>query len=208
MFKWTSILLTIIIFNGDFFFTRENKNSEWQLSKSKKQISVYTRHVNYSDYKEFKAAMNVKSNPEAIITLLRKINDYKIWLPDCLESKKLNNTNSTDQINYVLTDVPWPFEDRDIVYQFTVVETNSKSKQITILIENIPDYIPVKKNIVRIPKSAGFWTIIPISDNLTKVEYQMHVEPGGYVPAWLANLKLVDTPFTFLYNLREQIEKK
>ncbi len=59
---------------------------------------------------------------------------------------------------------------------------------------------------VRIPKSTGFWTITPISENQTKLEYQMHVEPGGYVPAWLANLKIVDTPFTFLYNLREHIE--
>ena len=54
----------------------------------------------------------------------------------------------------------------------------------------------------------GFWKLTPIAENKTKVEYQMHVEPGGYVPAWLANMKIVDTPYTFMYNLREQVEKQ
>jgi hypothetical protein len=84
---------------------------------------------------------------------------------------------------------------------------SQEQNTITILIDNLPKYIPMNESIVRIPKSKGFWTITPIKENLTKVEYQMHVEPGGFVPAWLANLKLVDTPFSFLYNLREQIEK-
>jgi len=206
MIKLKSLLLAIIIFNTYLFLIGENVKSEWQLSKSEKQISVYTRQVNYSDYKEFKAVMSVKSSPEAIITLLRNIEDYERWLPDCLESKILNKTSDNHQINYILMDIPWPFENRDFVYQFTLDSINLKFEPLKILIENKPTYIPRKKNIVRIPTSAGFWNITPISENLTKVEYQMHVEPGGYIPAWLANLKLVDTPFTFLYNLRDQIE--
>jgi len=195
------------MFNADLIVNTDDKNFEWQLSKSEKQISIYTRRVDYSDYKEFKGEMIVRSTPEFLVSFLQNINEFKEWLPDCLESKKLVQINSTDQINYILTDVPWPFEDRDIVYQFVIINMNSELKPIKILIENIPNYIPLKENIVRIPKSKGSWTITSLNKNLTKVEYQMHVEPGGYVPAWLANLKLVDTPFSFLYNLREQIEK-
>jgi ribosome-associated toxin RatA of RatAB toxin-antitoxin module len=207
MIKLAAILITSIIFNTDLIINTDEKNLEWQLSKSENQICIYTRQVDYSDYKEFKGEMIVNSNPDFIVSFLQNINAFKEWLPDCLESKKLIQINDTDQINYILTDVPWPFEDRDIVYKFAIINVSQEQNTITILIDNLPKYIPMNESIVRIPKSKGFWTITPIKENLTKVEYQMHVEPGGFVPAWLANLKLVDTPFSFLYNLREQIEK-
>lgn len=207
MIKCLSLILTYVCINAGFFLNHETENTDWQLSKSKNQISVYTRKVDYSNYKEFRAEMTVTSKPEAIVTFLQNIDGYKEWLPDCLESRKLDQTSTTEQINYLVTDVPWPYDDRDLVYQFTVVAMDFKSGQLKILIENRPEYIPASKKIIRIPKSVGFWKLTPIAENKTKVEYQMHVEPGGYVPAWLANMKIVDTPYTFMYNLREQVEK-
>lgn len=207
MIKCLSLILTYVGINVDFFLNHEIENTDWQLSKSKNQISVYTRKVDYSNYKEFRAEMTVTSKPETIVTFLQNIDGYKEWLPDCLESRKLDQTSTTEQINYLVTDVPWPYDDRDLVYQFTVVAMDFKSGQLKILIENRPEYIPVSKKIIRIPKSVGFWKLTPIAENKTKVEYQMHVEPSGYVPAWLANMKIVDTPYTFMYNLREQVEK-
>ena len=207
MIKCLSLILTYVGINAGFFLNHEIENTDWQLSKSKNQISVYTRKVDYSNYKEFRAEMTVTSKPETIVTFLQNIDGYKEWLPDCLESRKLDQTSTTEQINYLVTDVPWPYDDRDLVYQFTVVAMDSKSGQLKILIENRPEYIPVRKKIIRIPKSVGFWKLTPIAENKTKVEYQMHVEPGGYVPAWLANMKIVDTPYTFMYNLRAQVEK-
>ncbi|MFC2152289.1 START domain-containing protein [Bacteroidota bacterium] len=207
MIKYLLYTLVFIVINEGLLHSQETSNSDWQLAKTKDEISIYTRKVNYSDYKEFKAEMIVNSKPDAIVIFLQNIDGYKEWLPDCLESKKLYQISSTEQINYLITDVPWPYEDRDIIYRFKVTKKNSKSGQFRILIENKPKYLDLKKNIVRIPNSLGFWVITPISENQTKVVYQMHVEPGGYVPAWLANLKIVDTPYTFLYNLREQVEK-
>ncbi len=207
MIKCLSLILTYVGINVDFFLNHEIENTDWQLSKSKNQISVYIRKVDYSNYKEFRAEMTVTSKPETIVTFLQNIDGYKEWLPDCLESRKLDQTSTTEQINYLVTDVPWPYDDRDLVYQFTVVAMDFKSGQLKILIENRPEYIPVSKKIIRIPKSVGFWKLTPIAENKTKVEYQMHVEPSGYVPAWLANMKIVDTPYTFMYNLREQVEK-
>jgi hypothetical protein len=207
MIKSFFLILTFVGLNSGSLVNNA-EDTDWQISKSKKLILLYTRKVSYSDYKEFKGEMIVASNPEAIVKYLRNIDDYKDWLPDCLESKKLDAISASEQINYVLTDIPWPYEDRDLAYKFTLVPEDSITGQIIILIENRPDYIPFRKKIVRIPKSVGFWTLTPIGENKTKAEYQMHVEPGGYVPAWLANLKLVDTPFLFMYNLREQVEKE
>jgi len=182
-----------------------NDDFKWELSKSKNGISVYTRRVDYSNYKEFKGEVLVTANSEQVITLLKNIAGYKEWLPDCMESKRLKKIDELQQINYVLTDFPWPYDDRDLIYRFTLKD--KKSEQIKILIENKPEYIQNRDGIVRIQSAKGLWLITPTSENKTKLVYQMHVEPGGYVPAWLANLKITDTPYGFLYNLRKQLEK-
>lgn len=208
MIKCCFYFLVFVSINKGFFYNQEPEKSDWVLSKSKNQISIYLRTVDYSSYKEFKGEMIVKSCPENIITFLTHIESFEEWLPDCKESKKLTQISNTEQINYVLTEVPWPYEDRDITYLFKVMEKNSNTGKVIIQIENRPEFIPFRNNTVRIPRSAGIWTFTPINKDYTKVEYQMHIEPGGFVPAWLANLKIVDTPYTFLYNLREQIEKQ
>lgn len=207
MIKIGFFVLVLINIHIDLFFQQKIENDDWEISKNEDRISIYLRTVSYSNYKEFKGEMIVKSSCEDIIAFLQNIESFEKWLPDCKESKRLIKISEYQQINYVVTEVPWPYENRDIVYLFTVADKDPKTGQLKILIENKPGYIPEKSNIVRIPKSLGFWTFTPISENQTKVEYQMHVEPGGFVPAWLANLKIVDTPYAFLYNLRKQIEK-
>jgi hypothetical protein len=197
-------LLLIAIFSNSLFNLKTEDN-EWQLAKNKSDILIYTRKVSYSNYKEFKGEIVVSANSDKVVSILRNIEMYKDWLPDCLESKRIHYMDDKQQINYILTDVPWPYEDRDLAYEFKVEHKSAKT--IEILIHNKPDDVPKKKGIVRIPSAEGRWTITSVNRSKTKLVYQMHVEPGGFVPAWLANLKITDTPYGFLYNLREQVEK-
>jgi len=206
MTKLLSLVIVLLSVNFGLFVNQNNPNPEWNLSKSKDQISIYTRRVSYSNYKEFKGEVIVFAKPEDVINLLMNIDEFKHWLPDCLESKKLKQISNAQQINYILTEVPWSYEDRDIVYKFTIVGESLNSGEFRIFLENKPQYISGEKDVVRIPKSKGSWIITPLSDHKTKLVYQMHVEPGGYVPSWLANLKITDTPYAFLYNLREQLK--
>jgi len=41
-----------------------------------------------------------------------------------------------------------------------------------------------------------------------EVVYQVHTEPGGSVPSWLANKFVVEAPLNTLRNLRERAEKR
>lgn len=55
-------------------------------------------------------------------------------------------------------------------------------------------------------KVEGFWKLVPKGDT-TEVTYQVHTEPGGSVPAMVANKFVVDSPFNTLKQLRERAEK-
>jgi hypothetical protein len=40
------------------------------------------------------------------------------------------------------------------------------------------------------------------------VEYQLLVNPGGNVPAWIVNMAVIDGPFETGVNMREWIKKE
>ena len=50
MIKCLSLILTYVGINAGLFLNHEIENTGWQLSKSKNQISVYTRKVDYSGW--------------------------------------------------------------------------------------------------------------------------------------------------------------
>lgn len=53
-------------------------------------------------------------------------------------------------------------------------------------------------------RAEGVWTLIPLEGSGTRVTWEMHLEPGGSLPTWLINRRVVDTP---LGGLREQVKQ-
>jgi len=89
--------------------------------------------------------------------------------------------------------------------QKTVVDKDGKHAIVSL--NPLPDFIAEDKNFVRIRKGSGFWELNEDDDNV-KVTYQFHGEPGGEIPAWLANSFVVSQPFKTLENLRNNIKSK
>ena len=48
---------------------------------------------------------------------------------------------------------------------------------------------------------------MPKGADQTEVTYQVHTEPGGSVPSWLANKFVVEAPFNTLKALKAAAEK-
>jgi hypothetical protein len=67
------------------------------------------------------------------------------------------------------------------------------------------EYLPLQQGFVRVSRVKGFWQLKPYEGGV-EVVYQVHSDPGGSVPAWLANSFVVDAPFNTLINLRKLAE--
>jgi hypothetical protein len=78
------------------------------------------------------------------------------------------------------------------------------SDAATVRVEAVPDFVPRNDGLVRIPRSDGYWRI-EARDAGVHVTYQIHADPGGLVPIWLANATVVRFPFKTLRNLRQQL---
>jgi len=95
--------------------------------------------------------------------------------------------------------------DRDSYLHITT--TKAADGTLTRKLEGVPTYKPEEKGYVRVAQVDGFWKLVPKGDNLTEVTYQVHTEPGGSVPSWLANKFVVDAPFNTLKALKQHAEK-
>ena len=51
------------------------------------------------------------------------------------------------------------------------------------------------------------WRLEPLAPERTRVVFTLHLEPGGGVPAWMANARVVSTPFEALENLRARLAR-
>jgi ribosome-associated toxin RatA of RatAB toxin-antitoxin module len=179
----------------------QNEN-DWVLRKDKNNIQVYTRKPSNSDFLEFRAVTKVKTSFTSCQTLITDFNNYNNWLNDCKIAKVLQNNNTAEYVIYLEFHAPWPFSNRDIVLELkkNVIE---KSNSIRYLIESKSAYIPLKSGIVRIPKMDGFWQLKQLDNGYVEIQYQLIFEPGGNIPAWMANYSSVDSPFKTFEKIRE-----
>ena len=176
----------------------------WKLVKEEAGIKVYTKYEAGSGYKAFKAEMQASCKIKSIVEVLKNSESINNWIVNC-KGVKLLKTDDNDQYYYIETSLPFPFKNRDMVYHFQYIETDSQ--QVKVTVTGMPDYIPPTVGIVRLAKANGSWLITSIDTFLTAITYQMHVEPGGLIPAWLANPFIVNVPFSTFKELRKIIQK-
>lgn len=178
-------------------------SAEWTLDLQKDGIDVYTRPVEGSGIKEFKGVAEVGVSVEKILELLRDANQFKTWFPNTPESRLLARDGDVSY-QYSVMGTPWPMDDRDNVLR-AVTTRDEDTGEILIEITAAPDYYPVQKGRIRVRKAHGTWQLKPIGPDKTQVTFNMHLEPGGGIPQWMINTRIVATPFEALTNLRATV---
>ncbi|GBF50452.1 hypothetical protein LPTSP4_19770 [Leptospira ryugenii] len=172
----------------------------WEKALEKGGVTIYTREVAGSSLKEFKAETIVDASPASILAILQNADTMVQWWPDCIESKVLKRPSQKDWYVYFVTKVPFPLQNRDTINRFEAKE--DKEGNINILVQAVPNEIPEKAGLVRIPELKGSWSLQK-SGNQTKVIYQLHANPAGNIPAFVANSSVTDSPYKALVKLRE-----
>jgi hypothetical protein len=57
--------------------------------------------------------------------------------------------------------------------------------------------------IVRVPQLKAFWKFTPKPDGTVDAEYQINVNPGGNVPAWIVNMFAIDGPYQSITSMKK-----
>jgi len=178
---------------------------DWTLEKDKEGIQVFTRKVEGYAIKEYKAIATLKTTVATLNQLMRNHADMKNWFVKCPESTRLKKVSEDEYYVYFLNDAPWPVSDRDNVtnMKFELLDNGTQM----IYLKGVPNHIPKKSGIVRLPRMQAKWMFEPKANGMVKVTQQVLADLGGNVPGWLVNFAIVEAPFETLYNLRKKLKE-
>ena len=125
-------------------------------------------------------------------------------LAHCMDA--LLDRNGAVSHQYSVMATPWPVSDRDNVLR-SVLSRDTETGVVEITVTADPDHYPEQPDRVRVRRAKGLWRFEPLSESRTRVTFQMHLEPGGGIPQWMINARVVATPFEALGNLREMVAR-
>jgi hypothetical protein len=199
------VLLLLSFFSSPVY----SEAMTWELKKEEKDINlkIFTRDVDGFNFKEFKGEMLVKTQMTTIATLLLDTHASPEWM---YRSEKLEVIEEIDELTavmYLINTAPWPVDSRDGVVML-VISQDPESLILKAEINIVKDRLPEYDEYVRIPYMVGFWLFEPKDDGQILVTYQIHADPGGSLPDWVANSVVVETPYNTMSNMANMLKLK
>jgi len=177
---------------------------DWQVAKEQDGIKVSLSEVAGSKYKAYRGETVMNTTMDKLRALQEDVPSACAWIHEC-NTQELLKHEGDKSWTYTQFNTPWPVTSRDSVLEVTTVKGADGS--LTRNLKGVPTYLPERKGFVRVAQVDGFWKFTPKGPNQVEVIYQVHTEPGGDVPSWLANKFVVDAPFNTLKALRARAEK-
>jgi len=179
---------------------------DWAMKLNKEGIKVYTKDAAGSPIKAIKTECDLETTIDVLISVLLDVNDSKEWIYATKKATLLQQLSPTQVIYYSEIALPWPINNRDFIVQLSITQ-DSVSKTVKAVSINKPGWLPRFKDIVRVEQAYAQWLITPMANGLLHVEYELQVDPGGCIPAWLVNMFATTGPFYTFQKLREQVKK-
>jgi START domain-containing protein len=185
--------------------TPASGTAEWTELEKANGILVYTRPFRDSSFPEVRASGDVCATLPQLVAFVEDVAAFEQWIPDTAEARLLERPTPRTQIYYIRTSMPWPVKDRDMIYRLFETADSSMTTKISVGIEGLPDYLPTDPRAMRMSGVSGRWSFVQAGGR-TRIDLDMHIEPGGGVPSWLARQRIVGTPTKMLANLKKHFE--
>lgn len=183
-------------------------SQEWKLKENDDNIEVFTRPVDGSSMEEFKGIALIDARFEVVTELLRDIPSFHDWMYCCKETKAIEEIDRNNKILYYIYDSPWPVDDRDVVLKINTIIDLSAGRAVVEIQSQTHDKYPPNDDYTRMITMQGKYIIEFVERQKTRVTFILFVNPGGSVPASLANMSSIKIPYETLKNMKEMVKKE
>lgn len=195
-----------IVFVCSFISFASTSFSQWNLSKDKEGIKVFESAMGNSNFKRIKVECILDGSIDKLVAVLTDVAHHKDWIYNNKDAYLLKKINPDEFYYYTETYLPWPMSNRDAVAHIKIVR-DSLNRFLDVIEVGEPKYMPEKNGIVRVPKFSINWHVTVPATNRLGVTYILEVEPGGSVPAWLANMFVDKGPYESFKKLEEILKR-
>lgn len=185
-----------------------DNGDSWRMVSDKNGIQVYMRHADDARIKTFRGVTRFQVDSLSMLSgVLNDTPNMPRWMHFISQAKEISRTDYLNRKYQFLTSLPWPLQDREALVQL-LVRQDPVTKAVTVHVINEPNMLPANEDYVRIPQMQGRFAFAPTNKpHEVEVTYELIMDPGGYIPAWIANIVLKDIPYFTLEKLRRVVER-
>jgi len=207
-FRMRSLVLALALTTFFPLFAGAKSSSDgWKIVKQKSGIVVSEKSVEGRSLPIFRGVTVINESIFDILAVLQDTPRNVEWMHNCSEARRIEQLNEWDVVLYNRTASPWPVNDRDavIMSHFKIIPAE---KKVHIHLKSTTHKAqPAVEGVVRMPHLDGHYEFTILGDKVTKVDFKINADPGGWIPKWVAKLVSRDIPYKTLSNLRKQVKK-
>lgn len=196
-----TLLLTILLVSSGF----AQEAGDWKQVRDQEGVKIFLRSVKGLGFKEVLGLTRVSATLSALVSMVKDPENHHTWIYANKEARFLKTIGDSDWIYYNISEAPWPVRNRDLITHVNL-EQNPDTYVVRIESEGWPDYIPANKNLVRIAMLKSLWVFTPMRNGIIDIRFELSIDLGGDIPAWLVNLAIDKGPFNTLLNLVEVVK--
>lgn len=178
---------------------------EWELTKEKNGIKVYTANETSSKFKSIKVEAVLTGTLQKLVKILLDVRNNKDWVYSTKQSYLLREINANEILYYSETALPWPVSNRDIPVRMRL-NLNASNNTLKVTASGEPDALPVQKGIVRIRSFSTSWDVKYDGKNKINIIYYLRMDPSGNVPTHVTNMFITRGPYETFENLSKLLE--
>lgn len=194
-------IFILLFFTVFFAYAQEN----WELKENKDHIQVFTKDVEDSKIKQYRAITLVNQSIEKVVNTILDAENIKDWNYKTTESYLIKKDTDSIHYIYMYNDLPWPVLNRDFISKLTVNKISETAIKINIEPgEN--SLVPEKDGVIRMTEFKGYWLIEDLNGK-TKITQEVYGDPKGNLPSFFINSTLIAAPFNTFLKLREILSK-
>jgi hypothetical protein len=208
-FSRVLLLLTVLSTLGATEVLAQGAPSPWERVRDDQGIAVHRRKIPGASIHEFRGRGIVDAPMAKVIAVAQDSDRRTEWMDRCVEARTLEKPTQKSQIAYNRTKGSGLVSDRDaVIYGKAIFDIQRKEVRFEFHAVTYPK-VPPRSGIVRMPALKGHWIFQPVPGDpgKTQVEYQVHADPGGYIPTFLVNLVSREIPHKTIVQLRRQVHR-
>ncbi len=183
--------------------------SEWKVElqgEMRGDITTYVRTVSDTPIKQFRGVVETPHSMVAALSVIDDISLCQQWIYNC-QKARYHYTADGERLLWMMFDGVWPASDRDLVMKSVFLQEYPNGP-VTVRSTGRRSAAPEQSGYVRIPMLDNSFYVEPLADGWTRITFTTHMNPGGLVPAWIANIVATDAPVRTLEGLKRMMDKE
>ncbi|MEO1483451.1 MAG: SRPBCC family protein [Myxococcota bacterium] len=185
-----------------FFVALAVFGSPWELVDEDGPLKVWTRPRAGSNYEEIRAKIVLDASFDATWAVLEDVDRYKEFMPRLVEARVLERVG---RVIYQYQKIDPPvLATRDSVMRVEI-ELSSGLGIRRFSAAAHPSAPALEAGTVRLQTLSGEWRVEALGERKTALSYEVHADPGGSIPAWLANYASTVTIPSLMESFQERL---